>query len=341
MHRTQDKQPSALPADQFSTSLSSPKPPAPSLRSRVQHVSNQRGPCEGSRQGGRAGIWAFSASQKIGKRSVDHLQKGAFGCRNQGQKLTGSTPDQRWEGEPRRVDEHRVGTILENRLAGVDNISRSIGSNTSSAPRRQQAGSTPAAAGGMRRFAGSGDAGAARVGRAGYSSVLAGQTGGVLPRSVPSAATDKGARRHGQLASAGSGLPELRVGASNSGPTYLQTTFSKSMKERFGHVDQVAGGVPPRRVPSAATDKGARRRRQSASAGGGSPELRVGASNSGPTYLQTTFPKSMKERSGHVDQGAGGVPPRRVPSAATDKGCLLYTSPSPRDRQKSRMPSSA
>ena len=24
-----------------------------------------------------------------------------------------------------------------------------------------------------------------------------------------------------------------------------------------------------------------------------------------------------------------------------DKGCLLYTSPSPRDRQKSRMPSSA
>ena len=27
--------------------------------------------------------------------------------------------------------------------------------------------------------------------------------------------------------------------------------------------------------------------------------------------------------------------------SATDKGCLLYTSPSPRDRQKSRMPSSA
>ena len=26
---------------------------------------------------------------------------------------------------------------------------------------------------------------------------------------------------------------------------------------------------------------------------------------------------------------------------AMDKGCLLYTSPSPRDRQKSRMPSSA
>ena len=32
----------------------------------------------------------------------------------------------------------------------------------------------------------------------------------------------------------------------------------------------------------------------------------------------------------------------RVPmSTGTVKGCLLYTSPSPRDRQKSRMPSSA
>ena len=28
-------------------------------------------------------------------------------------------------------------------------------------------------------------------------------------------------------------------------------------------------------------------------------------------------------------------------SEAINKGCLLYTSPSPRDRQKSRMPSSA
>ena len=30
-----------------------------------------------------------------------------------------------------------------------------------------------------------------------------------------------------------------------------------------------------------------------------------------------------------------------VDSACKDMGCLLYTSPSPRDRQKSRMPSSA
>ena len=30
-----------------------------------------------------------------------------------------------------------------------------------------------------------------------------------------------------------------------------------------------------------------------------------------------------------------------VDAACKDMGCLLYTSPSPRDRQKSRMPSSA
>ena len=35
--------------------------------------------------------------------------------------------------------------------------------------------------------------------------------------------------------------------------------------------------------------------------------------------------------------GHGGV----IVSQALEKACLLYTSPSPRDRQKSRMPSSA
>ena len=30
-----------------------------------------------------------------------------------------------------------------------------------------------------------------------------------------------------------------------------------------------------------------------------------------------------------------------IPTASLREGCLLYTSPSPRDRQKSRMPSSA
>ena len=33
--------------------------------------------------------------------------------------------------------------------------------------------------------------------------------------------------------------------------------------------------------------------------------------------------------------------PRNVARVKQSKGCLLYTSPSPRDRQKSRMPSSA
>ena len=32
---------------------------------------------------------------------------------------------------------------------------------------------------------------------------------------------------------------------------------------------------------------------------------------------------------------------RRLPDTITITACLLYTSPSPRDRQKSRMPSSA
>ena len=36
-----------------------------------------------------------------------------------------------------------------------------------------------------------------------------------------------------------------------------------------------------------------------------------------------------------------GVFERRVSNIDVDKICLLYTSPSPRDRQKSRMPSSA
>ena len=43
-----------------------------------------------------------------------------------------------------------------------------------------------------------------------------------------------------------------------------------------------------------------------------------------------------------VDRCAGqAVVDRRTLGAGQWKGCLLYTSPSPRDRQKSRMPSSA
>ena len=39
-----------------------------------------------------------------------------------------------------------------------------------------------------------------------------------------------------------------------------------------------------------------------------------------------------------------GIPPfeaKRVDNYSLHRACLLYTSPSPRDRQKSRMPSSA
>ena len=42
-------------------------------------------------------------------------------------------------------------------------------------------------------------------------------------------------------------------------------------------------------------------------------------------------------RSNRTDRGSGGV----GGAAASSSGCLLYTSPSPRDRTRSRMPSSA
>ena len=45
---------------------------------------------------------------------------------------------------------------------------------------------------------------------------------------------------------------------------------------------------------------------------------------------------------GTVDRWGGGAEARLATVTASDrKICLLYTSPSPRDRQKSRMPSSA
>ena len=48
---------------------------------------------------------------------------------------------------------------------------------------------------------------------------------------------------------------------------------------------------------------------------------------------------------GAADGGGGGgataTSPPVVSAGVSDNTCLLYTSPSPRDRQKSRMPSSA
>ena len=53
-----------------------------------------------------------------------------------------------------------------------------------------------------------------------------------------------------------------------------------------------------------------------------------------PNNLEITFQETVAARPNMV---------RRIPSVVeiTDWICLLYTSPSPRDRQKSRMPSSA
>ena len=49
--------------------------------------------------------------------------------------------------------------------------------------------------------------------------------------------------------------------------------------------------------------------------------------------------KSIREKD--VIQLMGSSPPTAVLSYVGYEICLLYTSPSPRDRQKSRMPSSA
>ena len=47
-------------------------------------------------------------------------------------------------------------------------------------------------------------------------------------------------------------------------------------------------------------------------------------------------------RRAFADNGyAGASMDELTASAGLTRGCLLYTSPSPRDRQKSRMPSSA
>ena len=42
-----------------------------------------------------------------------------------------------------------------------------------------------------------------------------------------------------------------------------------------------------------------------------------------------------------VEAAVAGAPGVQVSTIEIDRDCLLYTSPSPRDRQKSRMPSSA
>ena len=59
---------------------------------------------------------------------------------------------------------------------------------------------------------------------------------------------------------------------------------------------------------------------------------------------QTQKLKKAKEKPHYVDNKKflqAMIEYRDKCNKAEEKGCLLYTSPSPRDRQKSRMPSSA
>ena len=52
--------------------------------------------------------------------------------------------------------------------------------------------------------------------------------------------------------------------------------------------------------------------------------------------------KSLDDRAGHLPEVQNERMRHREPFAIEQRDiCLLYTSPSPRDRQKSRMPSSA
>ena len=60
-----------------------------------------------------------------------------------------------------------------------------------------------------------------------------------------------------------------------------------------------------------------------------------------PQYLtQDAYTQTLTMRH-QLDQTLNQLPPLEIESYTTLTICLLYTSPSPRDRQKSRMPSSA
>ena len=67
-----------------------------------------------------------------------------------------------------------------------------------------------------------------------------------------------------------------------------------------------------------------------------SPALEVVQNELSPTQQRLLNQFKTPERSARGLMGQSKYNPEIVPG-----GCLLYTSPSPRDRQKSRMPSSA
>ena len=76
--------------------------------------------------------------------------------------------------------------------------------------------------------------------------------------------------------------------------------------------------------------------------------LQVGVESEGgylaPDEYERTLIEALEEQNifrqfAHVIHTSSGD--RKIPVVASKGTCLLYTSPSPRDRQKSRMPSSA
>ena len=72
------------------------------------------------------------------------------------------------------------------------------------------------------------------------------------------------------------------------------------------------------------------------------PENLQGAVAAGLLAVGSSFVGTMENCSGLLDRIASAADPEAEALAiAQHYNCLLYTSPSPRDRQKSRMPSSA
>ena len=76
-------------------------------------------------------------------------------------------------------------------------------------------------------------------------------------------------------------------------------------------------------------------------------EVREALSNIGVQGITATEVKGFGRQKGHTELYRGAeyvvdfLPKIKLEIAVDDKFCLLYTSPSPRDMRRSRMPSSA
>ena len=69
------------------------------------------------------------------------------------------------------------------------------------------------------------------------------------------------------------------------------------------------------------------------------PSSFAAKSNLSPDSYRKTYARSIKDPAGFWGEQAGRLNWVKAPKQIKD--CLLYTSPSPRDRTRSRMPSSA